>query len=68
MGVSASDIILTAVGFLLVAILTPIAMTQIVGTSTTSWNSAVITIFQILLPVLYIIGAALHFIPKTGGD
>lgn len=68
MGVSASDIILTAVGFLLVAILTPLAMTQIVGTSTTSWNSAVITIFQILLPVLYIIGAALHFIPKTGGD
>lgn len=68
MGVKASDIIFAAVGFLLIGILTPIAMGQIVTTSTTSWNSAVITIFQVLLPVIYMIGTALYFIPKMKGD
>ena len=66
MAISAKDIILTAVGFLLVTILAPIAIGQIVATTTTSWNAAVVTIFQVLLPIIYIIGAALHFIPKIG--
>ena len=61
-----SNIILAAVGFLLAAILLPIAMGQIVGTTTTGWNSAVVTIFQVVVPVLAIIGIALYFIPRLG--
>jgi hypothetical protein len=66
MPVSAKDIVMTAVAFVLVAILTPIAMKILVETSTASWNASVITIFQVLLPVMFIIGAALYFIPKVG--
>lgn len=67
MAVSANDIIYAGIGFLLVAILTPIAMSTLVGTSTTSWNSAVVTLFQVLVPVLYMIGVGLYFIPKFRG-
>ena len=59
------SIILLAVGFLLAAILTPIAMEQITSANTTGWNAAVKTIFTVLLPILYIIGAALYFVPRT---
>lgn len=60
-----STLVLLAVGFLLVAILTPIAMDEIVGANTTGWNSAVKTIFTVLLPVLYIIGVAIRYVPTT---
>ena len=62
--ISASVIVMLAVGFLLVAILTPIAMTEIVGANTTGWEDSVKTIFSVLLPILYIIGIAIWYIPK----
>jgi hypothetical protein len=74
MAVSAHDIIMGAVGFVLVSIMTPIGMAIIVATNATfgvagataaTWAS-VYTIFTVLCPVLYIIGAAIHFIPKIG--
>jgi len=64
MGASASSIILAAVGFLLVCILTPIGMTELVGANTTEWAASVKTIFTVLLPILYIIGMAIKFIPR----
>jgi len=57
-----SDIVIMAVGFLLVAILTPIGMTELVGANTTLWNTSVATIFQTLLPILYIIGIAIAYV------
>jgi len=74
MAISAKEIILLAVGFLLVAILTPIGMTILVATNATfggagataATYASAYTIFTILLPVLYIVGAALYFIPKIG--
>jgi len=63
--VSLSEIILLALGFFLTALLTPIAMEQLVGANTTGWNSAVKTIFTILLPILYIVGVAYRYIPHT---
>lgn len=69
MAVSPKELILAAVGFLLVAVLTPIGMTQINNgpyAPNASWNTAVTTIFQIVLPILYVIGAALYFIPRMG--
>jgi hypothetical protein len=77
MAVSGRDIILTAVGFLLVVIMTPIGMTIIAGTNGTFGGAgtgavgpvtylSAYTLFSILLPVLYIVGAALYFIPHIG--
>lgn len=65
-GLSAGKIVMLAVGFLLVAILTPIAMEQLIGANTTGWNAAVKTIFTVLLPVLYIIGVAISYVPRGG--
>jgi heme/copper-type cytochrome/quinol oxidase subunit 4 len=68
MAVSPTELVVYAIGFVLMVILTPIGMAIIVATSTTSWNASVVTIFQVLLPVLYIIGSAIHFIPKIGKE
>jgi hypothetical protein len=56
-----------AVALLVSAIMIPIGMQQVIGTSTTSWNSAVVTMWQILVPVLFIIGIAILFVPRKGG-
>jgi len=73
MAVSSHDIIMAAVGFILISIMTPIGMAIIVATNTTfgatgtaATYASVYTIFTVLLPVLYIIGAAIFFIPKIG--
>lgn len=75
MSIKATDVIMAAVGFLLVAILTPMGMTVIVGTNSTfnqtgvaATYAAVYTIFTVLVPILYLIGCALYFIPKRGAD
>jgi len=56
-------IVMLAVGFLLTAILTPIGMDQIVGANTTGWATSVKTMFSTLLPILYVIGVAILYIP-----
>lgn len=56
-----------AVALLVSAIMIPIGMQEVIKTSTTSWNSAVVTMWQILLPVLFIIGIAILFVPRKGG-
>ena len=61
------DVIKVIIGFLLIAILFPIAMTQVVGATTGAWNSAVSTTWNTLLPVLVIIGLAYGFL-KFGGE
>ncbi len=57
-------VILVVIGFFVAAILLPPALTQIYSASTSGWNSAVVTIFQVLLPVLAVIGIALYFLPR----
>lgn len=61
-------VILVVIGFFVAAILVPPALTQIYSASTSGWNSAVVTVFQILLPILAVIGIALYFLPKIRGD
>jgi hypothetical protein len=61
-----ADVVRTIIGFLLVAILFPIAMTQVVTASTGAWNTAVQTVFAVLLPVLVVIGIAYGFLKFTG--
>ena len=67
MALSTRTIVMAAVGFLLLAILTPIAMEQITGANTTGWNSAVKTIFTVLLPILFVIGVAVSYVKDSGG-
>lgn len=62
MELNAKNIVLSAVGFLLVAILTPIGMDQIVAANTTLWGTSVGTIFTVVLPIIYIVGLAYSFI------
>ena len=72
--VSPSAIIATVVGFLLVVIITPIGMNYLATinstfnqTGTAATWAPVFTMFNILLPVLYIVGMALYFVPKLKG-
>lgn len=66
--ITASVVITIAIGFLLVAILVPIAMEYIANasvTNTTAWgNPTVATIFTVLLPILFVIGIAVRYIPR----
>jgi len=64
LGVSAGDVVLASVSFLLVAVLGPMAIGEIVGTNVTGWNAAVKTIFQVLLPIIWVIGMAISFVPR----
>jgi hypothetical protein len=66
MGLSINDVVLMAVSFLLVAVLGPIAINEVMGANVTGWSAAVKTIFQVLLPILWIIGVAIAYIPKKG--
>jgi len=65
-GVSMEDVIVMAVSFLLLGVLGPIAIGYIANATTTGWNAVVITIFQVLLPVLWVIGVAVRYIPRGG--
>jgi len=74
MAVSMNEIIYSAVGFFLAVIITPIGMTYLAATNSTfgvagtaaTW-APVYTIFSVLIPVLYMVGLGLHFIPKMRG-
>ena len=57
-----------AVSILLVAILVPIAMTQIVTANTTGFTTPILTLFGTIVPILAIIGIALKYIPSSKGS
>lgn len=58
------DVVVMAMSFFLVAILGPIAISEIAGANTTAWEASVVTIFQVLLPVLWVIGVAVKYVPR----
>ncbi len=58
------EVILVVIAFFVAAILLPPALTQLYTASTTGWNSAVVTVVEVLLPILAVIGTALYFMPK----
>lgn len=63
---TAKTFAMAAVALLVAAILIPMGMAIVVDTTTTTWNSAVVTLWTVLVPVLMIIGVALYFIPRGG--
>ena len=64
MGLSINDVVIMAVSFLLVAILGPIAIGEIANATTSNWNASVVTMFQTLLPILWVVGVAIAYVPK----
>lgn len=73
MTVNIQEIVYAAIGFLLCGVMTPIGLGRIYAGSTwgntTAINLNVITLFQILFPIMYLVGLGLYFIPKVGkGD
>jgi len=64
MSVSINDIVLMAVSFLLVGILGPIAIGEIANATTSNWDASVVTMFQTLLPILWVIGVAIAYVPR----
>ena len=60
------DVVYMGVSFFLVAILGPIAIGTIANATTTGWNASVITIFQVLLPIIWVVGVAIKYIPRKG--
>jgi len=62
--VGIGDVVIMAVSFLLVAILGPIAIGEVAGANTTDWESSVVTMFQVLLPILWVIGVAIAYVPR----
>lgn len=60
--VTMNRVVVYAVSFFLVGILFPIALAEIYNASTTGWNASVVTIFQVVLPILAIIGIAIDYI------
>ena len=64
-GASSADILIIVyivVAFLVAAILFPIAMTQVTSANTAGWNSAVATVFVVLLPIFAVLAVALHLL------
>jgi hypothetical protein len=69
MGLGMQDVIIMAISFLLVAILGPMAISAIAtGYNTSTWNASVVTIFQVLLPIIWVIGVAIKYIPRGKGE
>ena len=62
--VNLQDVVLMVVSFFLVAILGPIALGTLFNATTTNWDASVVTIFQVLLPILWVIGVAITYVPR----
>lgn len=60
--ISAKSIIALAVGFVLMATLLPIGLDQVYAANTTLWETAVTTIFTLVLPIVVVIAGALSFL------
>jgi hypothetical protein len=72
MAVEIKSLVILAVSFIVSAIMFPIAMQQVVGTATTVtgnalgiWNAAFVTMWQVLLPVLVVVGIAILYIQSA---
>jgi len=59
-----STVIMLAISFLLVGVLGPIAIGYIANATTTNWDATTKTMFQVLLPLLWVIGVAIRYIPR----
>ena len=66
-GLSMQDVMVAGIAFFLLAIILPIAISTVANSSTVNWDTSVVTIFQVLLPIIVVIGIAIKFVPKIRG-
>lgn len=68
MAISLNKVIGIGVALLIVAVIMPIALAQIYTGGFTmtaaSVDSTVITVFQVLLPIVAVIGIIIYFVPR----
>lgn len=63
-GLTARGAATMAIAFVVAAITMPIGLEQIAATNTTLWDTAVVTIFTILFPILFVVAVALKAFGK----
>lgn len=65
--ITSGEIIGLAISFFLVAILGPIAITAVANASsynrTFFWDASVLTVFQVVLPIIWTIAVAIKYLP-----
>jgi len=65
--ITSGAIVGLAVSFFIVAIMGPIAIGTIANISywnqTDNWDASVLTIFQVVLPIIWVVGVALKYLP-----
>ena len=67
--VTSGEVIGLAVSFFIVAIMAPIAIGTIANISsaaqnqTVNWDASVLTIFQVVLPIIWVVAVALYYLP-----
>jgi len=62
--VTTAEVVGVALSFFLLAILGPIALSEIANATTTNWEASVITIFQVVLPIIWVVGMAIKYLPR----
>ena len=66
MAIGMHDVIIMAISFFLVAVLGPLAIGTVANTTTTNWTASTIIVFQVLLPIIWVIGVAIKYVPRGG--
>lgn len=63
-GVGMQEVVVLVVSFFLLAVLGPIALGTLFNATTTGWNATVKTVFTVLLPIIWVVGVAIKYIPR----
>lgn len=66
--ITSGEVVGLAVSFFLVAIMAPLAIGRMVNITavanqTVNWDSSVLTIFQVVLPIIWVVAVALYYLP-----
>lgn len=63
-----NKIIGVALGLFIAAIIMPVALQTLANANVTDVDATVVTVLQVLLPILAVVGIALYFLPKMSRD
>ena len=59
-----ATIIMLVIGFFVLAILAPIALDYVANASAANWDPTVVLVFKTLLPIIFVIGVAIKYVPR----
>lgn len=65
--VTSGEVVGLAVSFFIVAIMAPLAIGRMANITywnqTDNWDASVLTIFQVVLPIIWVVAVALYYLP-----